>query len=280
MALFCRKCGEKLEENAEVCQSCGYVLNVKKTVDNTNVRPVAEKKSVAPVIAVISAVFAMLLCAVTVVVLFVLPALTQSVHGKADEPDQINIISENDDEDDNSPDEKPTNKVVFPSIRSQNIVHSPDNIDLQESESEQKPDPESENTPVYRMFNDYEFNTYCAYPTEFKVVDNILYSDRLRLVSPDNTAEMVVGAEYNIYGLTVEESMNDYINNGGGYVKYSASGKGWYAVSYELNGMIYYRKCFVQDEDIRWFDFSYPAEQDELYDKYINYIEDNFKRNK
>lgn len=93
----------------------------------------------------------------------------------------------------------------------------------------------------------------------------------------DNSAVMEINAYSNTYNMSVQEAMNSYISLIDGTVKYSANGDTWFALSIQKDGVDYYIKCFV-DHYIRYFTFSFPDQYLDVYEPYINYIEDNFKR--
>lgn len=102
-------------------------------------------------------------------------------------------------------------------------------------------------------------------------------SDNITYYSPDKTAVMEIIASDNASNKSVTDVMNGYIASIDGEVTYSASGETWFAVSMRKDGVAYYIKGFV-DNYIREFTFDFPSEYLDVYDDYIEHIEDNFKR--
>ncbi len=128
------------------------------------------------------------------------------------------------------------------------------------------------NNPTYEIINNYGYDYRCAVPEHF-----IKDSDSETYYAPDDTAIMEIRAKNNTYNMTVQQALNEYIDEIGGTVTYSAKGDEWFAVSIEKDGIAYYMKGFV-DHYIREFAFSFPSEYLDNYSSYIEYIEDNFKR--
>lgn len=130
---------------------------------------------------------------------------------------------------------------------------------------------------MYKHYIDEEFNFYCAIPAHFTLGESIGGGNRITLASPNNDAFMFIGATLNSLGLSAKDVMNQYIADAGDQVDYNDYGDTWYVVSKTVDGTSYYRKCFVEDT-IRWFEFSIKETSAEPYGKYIEYIEDNFKK--
>lgn len=124
-------------------------------------------------------------------------------------------------------------------------------------------------SPRYQGMQNYEYSYYYVVPEHFVQVNNEYYA-------PDNTAKINYYAAAND-GVTSTEALNSFISAIGGTVTYSAKGSDWFAVTVEKDGVIYYRKGFT-DQYIREFTFVYPSVYTDVYDGYINVIEDNFKR--
>jgi hypothetical protein len=72
-------------------------------------------------------------------------------------------------------------------------------------------------------------------------------------------------AEINANGATVPQAMREYRNAVGGETSYEANGDTWFAMRIDKGGMAYYRKLFVDEADIRWFDVTYLKA--EVYNK-------------
>ena len=80
-----------------------------------------------------------------------------------------------------------------------------------------------------------------------------------------------------VVGARGEESLNAVKNEFGDNVDYKASGDNWYAVSKTNEGVFHYRKCFVDNNLILWFEFNVKADSEEPIKEYIEYIERNFR---
>lgn len=128
----------------------------------------------------------------------------------------------------------------------------------------------------YRRYVDNKYNFYCAFPKDYIVGESIGGGNRVALSSETGEAYLFIGATNNNLNLTARDVMNQYIAESGDAVSYKANGESWYAVSKEVDGVAYYRKCFV-DETIRWFEFSVKKTSSEPTGEYIEYIEDNFR---
>lgn len=131
--------------------------------------------------------------------------------------------------------------------------------------------------PTYLTYNDSAYKLSCAYPSHFIKTENIKEEDRFLLESPNKIAKMSICAIQNNSTLSAKAVMQQYINSMGGNIEYQANGDTWYATSITVGDKWYYRKCFVHNDYISWFDFNYPIRYNDMYQSYINYIEDNFK---
>jgi hypothetical protein len=144
--------------------------------------------------------------------------------------------------------------------------------------SEETASPAVVADPAYEVFEDAQYNTYCAYPSHFIKQSTASAGTRLSLISPDGKTVMRVLASDNSAKITVQDAMREFADYIGGDVTYQASGSVWYAMTIKKEGRAYYRKCFVEERDIRCFEFICPDSELPVYDGYINYIEDRFGR--
>ncbi len=62
----------------------------------------------------------------------------------------------------------------------------------------------------------------------------------------------------------------------GGVAAYSNFGEGWYEAEFINGRMTIHRKCFVESDAIRYFEFQFPTERGE-YRESIAYMMENFK---
>lgn len=160
---------------------------------------------------------------------------------------------------------------------SENIVQT----NTQESESQEKVKNGYISNEIfdgsYKHYVDNEFGFYCAYPSQFIAGDSIGGGNRITFTSPDGKVVMFVGAVKNTLNLSAKDIMDQYVIDAGGKVEYKANGDTWYVVSNKIGDTTYYRKCFV-DDLIYWFEFNVKDGSNEEVGKYIEYIEDHFKK--
>lgn len=130
--------------------------------------------------------------------------------------------------------------------------------------------------PTYTRVSNSAYSWYCDIPDNF---EQYVYGSQPCYRAMDGTAIMRIEARPNDYGDTVEEVRADYINSMNGVDQLKAKGSDWFASSFTVNGITYYKKCYV-DHYIRSFEFVFPKEYLDMhvYDEYIEHIEDNFKR--
>ena len=129
----------------------------------------------------------------------------------------------------------------------------------------------------YKRYVDNEFKFYCAIPKTYTVGESIGSGNRVVLVSTDAKTKLFVGAVPNKLNLNAKELMKQYTAEFGDNVDYKASGDNWYAVSKTNEGVFHYRKCFVDNNLILWFEFNVKADSEEPIKDYIEYIESNFR---
>ncbi len=257
----CPKCGKQLSENALFCGECGTTLASKITRTQKNVQSPKKKRDGGLIVLIVILIVVLLGSGGTVFWIY---------HTNPNiDIDSPNILSESSSnsidikETDTTTDEEETDKSNDVTA---NINNNTDEFSYtfnQENITE---------SPTYTRIENSEYSYYCAVPKHFiEDVAGKVYR------APDNTALMDIRSKSNTSNMTVEQAMNEYISEIDGTVTYSASGDTWFAVSIEKDGIAYYMKGFV-DHYIREFTFSFPTKYLDVYDVYINYIEDNFKR--
>lgn len=258
---YCPKCGKPINKNALFCRGCGIRLAANTTGGQEKLQ---KKKDVSLIVLIIILIVVLLGCGATLFWTYHAnrnDISTEFSDGPIESEKKDNAISKDEE----------TNETR--GIGDDADEAASNDISLDASEFSYALNQTNINAnPVYKTVSDSEYNYYCAVPAHFvEDVAGHMYH------APDKTALMNIYAESNVYDLNVEQVMNQYIYEVGGTVTYSASGDTWFAVSMEKDGVTYYMKGFV-DHYIREFTFNYPSEYVEVYDKYINYIEDHFKR--
>ncbi len=128
----------------------------------------------------------------------------------------------------------------------------------------------------YMIHNDSKYCFECDVPLGFEYD----FSDDVesRYKASDNTAYMDIGAYYNDALLTVDNVMKNTMDNIDGTLTFKNNGADWFAMIIEKNGVVYYQKCFVNSDYIRYFEFVYPEEYSSIYEGYITDIAANYKR--
>lgn len=246
-----------IDENQELQQS-EYKQLGDNFADKDKISFSHEKEGLIPLVMVlcivaigsVSAIFYMLNKT------YIKPVTTYSNVQEIPKADQIDKVQKSDEAIKSTP------------IESSTLSSSTSNVQL---------DNENVENPTYLTYNDSFLKLSCAYPSHFVKTENVKAEDRLLLKSPNKIANMSICVIQNNSTLSAKAVMQQYINSMGGNIEYQANGDTWYATSITVGDMWYYRKCFVHNDYISWFDFNYPIRYNDMYQKYINYIEDNFK---
>lgn len=130
------------------------------------------------------------------------------------------------------------------------------------------------------MTNAYsDLEIECALPKHFTYDQDLSSYNNALYKAPDSTAFINLESEANISSLSAKDSMDEFLveQSAEGTLHYSDYDESWYAVSLKYDDWCYYRKCFVDGEKLRWFEFATPMEYLDYYSEYIEYIEDNFR---
>lgn len=135
------------------------------------------------------------------------------------------------------------------------------------------------NNPVYKVYNDREYNFVCAYPTHFQEYIDSDNRVRYSLRAEDGTATLKICAYNNISGLSPEDSGEEFKAAYPGTIEYDASGDNWYAVRTSQNGQCHYGYYHIENGTVRGFEMHYDKSYDTIYDKYINDIYDYMQFN-
>lgn len=127
-----------------------------------------------------------------------------------------------------------------------------------------------------------QYNFYCAIPASYTVGGSCGDDNRLALKSPDGKTLLFIGALPNkLNNVSAKELMKQYMNGfTGDRVDWCQSGENWYAVSKTNGNIFYYRKCFINQSMILWFEFNVESGSKEPLQTYVEYIEDHFTMSK
>ena len=276
---YCPRCGKPLDAENDFCGECGFNIRINK---RRNITPHSGK---TPKLLLISLAVIIVLLAAIVVCLLISQSekekLTKNNVGFNQETTHINKMDrENGDKDEEGiilNDESSLKESRTDKNYADYELEEPRYSNSEENEkiySFRSGERNLITEPTYITVSNDQFSYYCHVPSHF-VKDDA--SDNIVYYSPDKTAVMEIIASNNTDNKSVSDVMNDYITSVGGEVTYSASGESWFAISIRKDDIAYYIKGFV-DDYIREFTFDFPAEYLDVYDDYINHIEDNFKR--
>ncbi len=280
----CRLCGNELDKDSKFCQVCGCTVEQQPIINRNQInknmangkavqqrsnnqgvrrnyqsRPIAKAEySASPTPKKSNKTIIALIAVITVLLVGLAGAVGYILNNRDEKVNDHRLIGGKD------------TKVE------EMDIESPKPTAMPKPTATQPPTPTSKlvANPKYEIMENSAWDYYCAVPDHFEETTG---PESNAYYLTDGTAEMSVGAKNNYSKLSVQGALDKYIGETGGAVTYSATGDDWYAVSVTKDGMVYYRKCFV-DEYIRAFSFKFPEEYLDIYDDYIEYIEDNFKR--
>lgn len=130
--------------------------------------------------------------------------------------------------------------------------------------------------PTYTRIYSNGYHWYCDIPDNF---DQTEFGVDPAFEAKDGTAKMKIESKSNVYNKTLNEVRTEYLNDMNGVDVLKLSGNDWFAASFVVDGVAYYKKCYV-DHYIRSFEFSFPKEYLDMgvYNDYIEHIEENFRR--
>ena len=166
---------------------------------------------------------------------------------------------------------KPENTVVQEKKLENNIIINLENGYVKKSEQNEQ----------YNVYIDRVFNFYCAIPKDYKISNSGDSVNRAVLKNKDSSILIFIGATENKFNLTIKELLEQYVSSLG-KVDYKANGDNWYVVSKYYNGISYYKKTFIKEGKILWFEFNIKDDPDKNSKKkkdveeLIEFIEDNF----
>ncbi len=130
--------------------------------------------------------------------------------------------------------------------------------------------------PEYKTYTDSEYKFSCSYPTHFEKYIDSGSGNRYSVQANDGEVTLKICAEDNTGGITLQQSMSMFKSKHNGIVEYSGSGETYYAIRINEDGFCYYKYLRSKNKKFYWFEFTYPEEQKEIYEEYIQHIYESF----
>jgi len=128
----------------------------------------------------------------------------------------------------------------------------------------------------YKTLRNSEFAYKCDVPADFEFVFDA--DGEIRYGASDKTAYMDIGAFKNTGELDAAAVKNMISKELGTSAEYEVSGDDWFIMRTVRDSVVYCNKCFASPDIVRYIEFVYPLEYDEIYDVYVNDIEDTFEK--
>ncbi|MCH5211505.1 MAG: hypothetical protein J1G06_00675 [Oscillospiraceae bacterium] len=128
--------------------------------------------------------------------------------------------------------------------------------------------------PTYTKMYNNKYSYSCDIPDSFVREDYT--NERCSYRAGNNSAIIILSANYNSERKNMLDIKREYIMKNGGSVEYESDNDGWFVVSTNKNGMVYYYKCYVGNY-IRSLEMVYPYEYLEDYNDYVTRLSKNFQ---
>ncbi len=129
----------------------------------------------------------------------------------------------------------------------------------------------------YKLYTNSQYGFSCAYPDGF-YMDGTDKTAVASLRSSDYTAFMNIRAQKHD-GSSAEAAMNNYLAYYGAPVLSKQSGDNWYIASFVQNDRVFYRKAYIEGDNLICFDFSCRQREYENYESDLAYIGTYFYKN-
>ena len=242
--MYCRNCGQKMQEGEKFCANCGYGENVK----NAGNGKLQAKKPVY------NAVIAVACIIVLALVSFMTGILLSSgiLRGKeeATAPTEVSTVKAQEVE------ERESAAPV---------------IVIEVEKEETKPEK-----TTYSKYKNSRYGYSVSYPTFLKVRSVAENEDGIVCASEDGEVVM------NVYGTHYFENKSDYYEyqkaNAYFDVTYSVFKDTWFVLSgYDEDYIVYEKHFLNSDNTENTFSLRYPADRKEEFDPIVNYMVKNFK---
>lgn len=125
--------------------------------------------------------------------------------------------------------------------------------------------------PDYYKFINGRFGFSIDFPRNFNNGFLPENNDGATFKTRDGSASLSVWGSHNVAGWTVDDFFYDDQQQG-----YASRGEDWYVVSWEKDGIIYYKKQFITEQYSNGFIISYPKSQKDDFDSIVANIERTF----
>lgn len=267
--MFCPQCGKENKKESVFCFNCGNNLQGGSTVIPEKIKaenntPKKKKSNSALIVVLIIALVAIItlgICACGVIFMFIKSTNSAPVRREA-EPVTVAtaVVAE-------------VEEPIFEEMTEMVLAEETDVVGIYDPYLRAGMSGLNE-YPTYTKITNEKYSYYCDVPDNFTQYE---FGDTKSYVSEDYTAIMKIASRVNYDGYTAKEVLNMRIEELGGYVHYSTSKNDWFALSVIVDeDMCYYIKGYAE-EYVREFIFYFPYEYIDIYDDYIEHIEDNFK---
>lgn len=259
----CIKCGAKLKSNAVYCHKCG--MRVDKNQNNNNDTDTQTGGSKAVIVLLVVLILLVLLGLAALGAYLFVGNQSSVIRDELSAP---------------TPTEQPP--VVATIVPKEDTEDDTKNSIKTSEKPKEKPtlSSDDENThisdPEYKTYTDSEFKFSCSYPSHFEKYTDNTSTARYNLKTNDGEVTMRICAEKNTAGLTIQQSLSVFKSKHGGIVEYTASGESYYAIRINADGVCYYKYLRLKNNTFYWFEFTYPKEEKNIYEEYIQHIYESF----
>lgn len=130
----------------------------------------------------------------------------------------------------------------------------------------------------YTTVKNTKYGYKCDVPSSFVSAEG--EDGETRYKASDDTAYMDIGAFQNTMELEmddIKEMISDALSKD---VEYENGGDGWFITVTEKNSVVYFLKCYVDEDYVKYMEFVYPEQYSETYDVFVDDIEETFESTK
>ncbi len=145
-----------------------------------------------------------------------------------------------------------------------------------------EPDSFTDQGGGYSLYHNTRFGSEISYPSSYFAAnpppDN---GDGRKFLSADGQSSFLIFAQHDVFGLSQDEMMQqDVAGLGGKTVTYRKSGRGWYVLSGNAGGDIFYRKVLIAADSVTHvFEIRYPTALKAAFDPVVAHMAKSFGLN-